>query len=176
LLETFVEHERFRGTAYQAANWLCLGQTTGRGKQMAAERAAELANRALEVPARKVLQSMQEHWSGLTVFVDHPDVPMDNNTAERDQRTPVVARKNFFGSGSQWAGALAALMFSLLMTMRLWGINPRTWLTAYLEACAANGGQPPESLRAFLPWTMEANRLARMRGVALTHADPIDSS
>jgi len=32
LLETFVEQERFRGTAYQAATWLCLGQTTGRGK------------------------------------------------------------------------------------------------------------------------------------------------
>ena len=32
LLETFVEQSRFRGTAYQAANWLCLGQTTGRGK------------------------------------------------------------------------------------------------------------------------------------------------
>ncbi|GEM_PF-4288818 len=31
-LETFVEQSRFRGTAYQAANWLCLGQTTGRGK------------------------------------------------------------------------------------------------------------------------------------------------
>jgi hypothetical protein len=32
LLETFVEQSRFRGTAYQAANWICLGQTTGRGK------------------------------------------------------------------------------------------------------------------------------------------------
>ena len=32
LLETFVEQSRFRGTAYQAANWLCLGQTTGRGE------------------------------------------------------------------------------------------------------------------------------------------------
>jgi hypothetical protein len=32
LLETFVEQKRFRGTAYQAANWLCLGQTSGRGK------------------------------------------------------------------------------------------------------------------------------------------------
>lgn len=144
--------------------------------QMVTERAAELANPALEVPARKVLKSMQKHWSGLTVFVDHPDVPMDNNVAERDQRTPVVARKNFYGSGSQWSGALAAIMFSLLMTMRLWGINPRTWLTAYLEACAANGGQPPLSLRAFLPWTMEADRLARMRRVAVAQADAIDSS
>jgi Domain of unknown function (DUF4338) len=32
LLESFVEDERFGGTCYQAANWLCLGQTKGRGK------------------------------------------------------------------------------------------------------------------------------------------------
>jgi hypothetical protein len=32
LLESFVEGERFEGTCYQAANWLCLGQTLGRGK------------------------------------------------------------------------------------------------------------------------------------------------
>lgn len=32
LLETFVERERFRGTCYQAANWICLGETKGRGK------------------------------------------------------------------------------------------------------------------------------------------------
>ena len=31
-LETFVDLERFRGTCYQAANWLYLGRTTGRGK------------------------------------------------------------------------------------------------------------------------------------------------
>ena len=32
-LETFVDPERFRGTCYRAANWVFLGQTTGRGKQ-----------------------------------------------------------------------------------------------------------------------------------------------
>jgi Domain of unknown function (DUF4338) len=32
-LETFVDSERFRGTCYRAANWVLLGQTTGRGKQ-----------------------------------------------------------------------------------------------------------------------------------------------
>jgi len=30
--ETFVDVERFKGTCYKAANWLCLGKTTGRGK------------------------------------------------------------------------------------------------------------------------------------------------
>jgi len=31
-LETFVDKERFAGTSYKAANWICLGDTTGRGK------------------------------------------------------------------------------------------------------------------------------------------------
>lgn len=33
LLESFVEPGRFRGTCYRAANWLCVGQTRGRGRQ-----------------------------------------------------------------------------------------------------------------------------------------------
>ena len=33
LLETFVDRERFAGGCYRAANWLCLGQTRGRGRQ-----------------------------------------------------------------------------------------------------------------------------------------------
>lgn len=33
LLETFVDRQRFAGTCYRAANWLCLGQTKGRGRQ-----------------------------------------------------------------------------------------------------------------------------------------------
>jgi hypothetical protein len=33
LVETFVEADRFAGTAYQAAGWLALGQTTGRTRQ-----------------------------------------------------------------------------------------------------------------------------------------------
>jgi hypothetical protein len=32
LLETLVDASRFRGTCYRAANWICVGQTTGRGR------------------------------------------------------------------------------------------------------------------------------------------------
>jgi hypothetical protein len=31
-VETFIDPARFRGTCYRAANWIDLGQTTGRGK------------------------------------------------------------------------------------------------------------------------------------------------
>jgi hypothetical protein len=33
LMETFVEQERFAGTSYHAAGWICLGQTSGRTRQ-----------------------------------------------------------------------------------------------------------------------------------------------
>jgi hypothetical protein len=33
LLETFVERDRFKGTCYKAANWICVGQTQGRSRQ-----------------------------------------------------------------------------------------------------------------------------------------------
>ncbi len=65
----------------------------------------------------------------------------------------MVGRKNFYGSGSLWSGQLAAMMFSVLMTLRHWQINPRTWLSAYLQACAEHANQAPP-LSPFVPWTM----------------------
>ena len=115
---------------------------------------AELAAPDLHPAPRKVLESLGNHWTGLTVFVEHPEVPMDNNTAERSERGPVVGRKNYYGSGSLWSGRLAAMMFSLFQTLCLWGLNPRLWLTAYLEACAQAGGRAVEDVDRFLPWNL----------------------
>ena len=148
---------------------------------MAARRATELADPTLAEPAAKVLRSMAAHWDGLTVFVTRPWVPMDNNTAERDVRTPAVGRKDFYGSGAEWSGQLAATMYSVLMTMKLWQLNVRTWLHAYLQACAENGGEAPADLDAFLPWHMDADRLAAMRATKPPHtgtapAGDLDSS
>ncbi|MGH8833008.1 MAG: IS66 family transposase [Polaromonas sp.] len=134
---------------------------------MASQIETALGQPALGEPAAKVLQSMRNHWAGLTVFVDHPWVPMDNNVAERDMRTPVVGRKNFYGSGSVWSGQLAATMYSLLMTAKLWKINARTWLSAYLKACAEAGNRAPVDVSAFLPWAMDAPALAAMRACPL---------
>jgi transposase len=130
---------------------------------MVQRRYTSLADLELPTPAVKVLQSMQVHWTGLTVFVAHPEIPMDNNVAERDMRTPVVGRKNFFGSGSEWSGELAATMYSLFATLKIYGINARTWLVTYLQACADNGNAAPVNLNAFLPWMMDDKRLAFMR-------------
>jgi transposase len=148
-------------------------------QRLAAQRERALADPRLNVPERKVLQSMAEHWSGLTVFVDAPWVPMDNNTAERDLRGPVVGRKNFYGSGAPWAGQLAATMYGVLATLGLWRINARAWLGAYLQACADNGNRAPADLGPFLPWAMDEARLAAMRAVpagASASAEVFDTS
>jgi transposase len=152
------------GSAERAAHHADLQQAVQR---MATQRDGALADPLLWPTAAKVLQSMMVHWTGLTVFVDHPGVPMDNNVAERDARLAVVGRKNFYGSGSQWSGQLAATMYSLLMTIKLWQLNARTWLSAYLQACADNGNRAPLDINAFLPWTMDAARLAAMRACPL---------
>jgi transposase len=121
---------------------------------MEQQREQELAQPELHSARRKVLESLRHHRGGLTVFVEHPEVPMDNNTAERSERGPVVGRKNYYGSGSVWSGRLAAMLFSLLQTLALCGINPRVWLTAYLTACAEAGGQAPARPEALLPWNL----------------------
>jgi len=130
---------------------------------MSAQAEQELKETSLHPARRKVLESLGEHWTGLTVFVEHPEVPMDNNTAERAERGPVVGRKNYYGSGSVWAGRLAAMMFSLFQTLERWQLNPRAWLTWYLEACAASGGKVPADLASYLPWNLSAERREQLQ-------------
>jgi transposase len=111
----------------------------------------------------KVLNSLKNHWPGLTVFVDHPHTPMDNNRAENSLRNPATGRKNYYGSGAIWSAELAAMLFSILQTVILCGLNPRHWLHAFLTACAENGGQPLTDLTPFLPWTMDEARRTELK-------------
>jgi len=138
-------------------------------EEMVQKREHQLREPLLHPACQKVLQSLENHWQGLTVFVDHPEVPMDNNRSERAERGPVTGRKTFYGSGSLWSGQLAAMLFSLLQTLAIWKINPRLWLQAYLEACAAHQGLPPEDYQAFLPWNMSATKL---QAFSIDHQPP----
>ena len=127
---------------------------------MAGERDNLLSSTSLHLAKRKVLESLRHHWEGLTLFVDHPHIPMDNNEAERRLRNPVVGRKNYYGSGSVWSGALAAPTFTLLQTLLINHINPQQFLMAYFEACAHNNGKPPEDVDSYLPWNLSEEQKA----------------
>ena len=140
-----------------AQSRLCAGVA-----QMAELHRAELADATVIGAPRKVLESLAKHWAGLIVFVDHPEVPMDNNVAERAQRNEVVGRKNYYWSGSVWSGKLAAMLFTVFQTLLLWKLNPRLWLSEYLQACAEHGGQVPADAESFLPWNLSEARRASL--------------
>ena len=141
-----------------------LDQEVRRQVQQIKERSdSELASGQLAAEPEKILQSLRRHWQGLTVFVDHPHVPMDNNAAERANRAAAVARKNFYGSGSEWSGELACACFTIFATLRQHDLCPRRYLQEYLEACARSGGQAPKDLEEFLPWRWSAEKRAAWR-------------
>jgi transposase len=122
--------------------------------------------RELHPAKRQILDSLYHHWGGLTVFLTRPEVPLDNNSAERALRNPVVGRKTYYGSGSLWSARLAAMMWSILQTVLLWGLNPRQWLSAFFHACVAQGGPPPPDLSPFLPWQMTPERTHQLAQAA----------
>lgn len=122
--------------------------------KMEKTRDKQLQNRMLLESAKKLLKSLKNHWDGLTVFVERPTIPMDNNTAERGLRPCVVGRKNYYGSGSVWSAELSASLFTIFETLKLWKVNTHTWLLAYLQECAMVGGNVPDEIDKFLPWFM----------------------
>jgi transposase len=120
---------------------------------------AELCDqKSLKDHQLKALKSLKKHWEGLTVFVDEARVPMDNNRAERLLRGPVVGRKNYLASGSEWSGHFAAKMFSLLQTWHMNDLDPHALLLDYFDECSKTPGKPPPDLSPFLPWSMTAER------------------
>ena len=114
----------------------------------------ELKDKQTGMLRKKTLTSLNNHWEGLTVFIKNPTVPMDNNPAERGLRPSVIGRKNYYGSRAIWSAELSAIMFTLLETLKLYEMNPHTWLLTYLQACATEGGKVLENIDCFLPWKM----------------------
>lgn len=124
-------------------------------EQFRAELVSQLKNKkSLAKEQLDELKSLDAHWQGLTVFVDNPHVPMDNNEAERALREAVLGRKNYYGSRSLWSAYQTSWLFSIYATLEQHGIDPHEWMGEYLNACARNNGLPPadKELAKFLPW------------------------
>ena len=118
----------------------------------------ELAELPDKVREGKALRSLVNHRDGLSVFLDRPSVPMDNNLAERLLRGPAIGRRLSFGSDSEDGARFTAMMYSVVGTLKMNGIDILRWLEAWLTACARNGGKPPDDLSPWLPWSMSEER------------------
>jgi transposase len=118
---------------------------------------------AVHAEQKTILNSLKRHWKGLTLFLDDPRIPLDNNRAERLLRGCVVQRKNSYGNGSEWAGQLSAMLFSVFQTWLINGLDPERMLLEYFNECSKTPGVPPGTFDKFLPWKMEKEKLLEFK-------------
>ena len=83
---------------------------------------------------------------------------MDNNaagarTARRGNRASIKLRFR-----SEKGADFTAIMYSVVGTLSMHGIDVLRWLEAWLAACAENGRKPPDDLSPWLPWSMSKER------------------
>ena len=124
-------------------------------------------NKKLAEPCRKALESLDRHWQGLTTFVEHSEIPMDNNTAERTLRGGAVGRRNYYGSGSLESAEFTAIMFTIIQTLLIWGINPQTWFTGFFDFIGQDWNK---KIDYWLPWNMPPEKLSKLS--LKKHHDP----
>jgi transposase len=110
-------------------------------------------------PCRKALESLDRHWEGLTTFIEHSEVPMDNNTAERGLRGGAIGRKNYYGSGSAESAEFTATAFTIIQTLLIWNVNPQAWFNRFFDFV---GGSWEKPIDLWLPWNMSEEQRAEL--------------
>jgi hypothetical protein len=82
--------------------------------------------------------------SGVTEYMP------DNNPAERALRTIAITRKNFLFLGSDAGGDRAAVIYTVLQSAKLNGLDPEAYLADVIDRMAK--GHPINRLSELLPW------------------------
>ncbi|HKN68606.1 MAG TPA: IS66 family transposase [Gemmatimonadaceae bacterium] len=89
------------------------------------------------------IEYMSRRWSKANLFLEHPEVPLDNNGAERALRGLVLGRKNHYGSKSRRGTEVAAVFYSLIESAKLANIEPAEYLQRAAEAALADPDAAP---------------------------------
>jgi transposase len=92
-------------------------------------------------PLTKALAYVRDRRAGLEVFLSDPDVPMDTNHVERALRVIPMGRRNWLFCWTEVGAKHAGIVQSLIVTCRLHGIDPYTYLVDVLQRV----GQHPAS-------------------------------
>jgi len=95
-----------------------------------------------------------ERWAALLRFCDDGRIEIDNIAAERALRVVALVRKNFLFAGSDGGGESAAVIYSLLGTAKLNGIDPESYLRDVLSRIADD---PIKRIEELLPWNVAAS-------------------
>lgn len=111
----------------------------------------------------KAIAYLLNDWGGFTAFLADGRICLTNNAAERELRGVARGRKAWLFVGSDRGGDRAAMMYSLIGTARLNGVDPLAWLTDVLDRIA---DIPQARLHELLPWIWKALQQADNRAMA----------
>ena len=92
---------------------------------------------------KRLSKRLARYCDELFTFLLHPNVPADNNHAERQIRFAVIMRKNYFGNRSMRGAETQAILMSLFRTCHLRNIDPISTLTASVAAAIRSGSPLP---------------------------------
>ncbi|EBT7801709.1 IS66 family transposase, partial [Salmonella enterica] len=95
---------------------------------------------------------LENNWDALNEFCRNGWVEIDNNIAENALRVVALGRKNYLFVGSASGGENAAIMYTLIVTCRLNGIDPESYLRYVIREISE---WPSNRLRDLLPWSLE---------------------
>jgi len=96
-----------------------------------------------EKHARRLQKRLRRHREELLTFLDHEEVPPDNNAGERGIRPAVLIRKNSYANGSEKGAQTQATLMTILHTLKVRGHNPLQVLVVALKAYWHSGQLPP---------------------------------
>lgn len=116
-------------------------QMEPRFKAMKERALEELAGHSSKGKYGKALKYFIKNYNGLTLFLTDPEVPIDNNSQERNLRSHVVGRKTWYGTHSKRGALTAAILFSIVETCKLNQVNPREFFKHLVEDLLA-GAKP----------------------------------
>ena len=112
-------------------------------------RIVELANRSAKDPALQNVQNIfREHADRMYHWARGPDIPAENNRAERGVRGLVIARKTSFGGQSEGALRVREVNQSVMETLALRCEDPAAKLAQALDVYASTGKK--SAVRDFL--------------------------
>ena len=96
-----------------------------------------------DADARRLVKRLAKYREDLFRFLDDPNVPPDNNHAEREIRPAVIIRKNSLCNRSEEGAEVQAVLMSVYRTLKLRGVDPIRAIASALRQYVRTGVLPP---------------------------------
>jgi transposase len=97
----------------------------------------------------QAISYLLNHWEKLTLFLEKPGVPLDNNIVERALKKAILHRKNSLFYKTRKGAQMGDLFMSLIHTCELNDVNAFDYLTELLRHVEELKQNPSE----WMPWS-----------------------